>query len=199
MDCQIFLDRYSEYIDEVMDFDGAEQMDAHLQACEACGRYDRVMRRGLDLARAIPAVAPSSDFQMRLEHRLLHVRDEMANEGRTLNGGAAVSLALAGLLALAAWGPLLGRGGTELAELAEWAEQGLPAAEYVVHVGEPVRATLQVDGWWSGAALSGAFNAAGHSLSGAFPGPHSPLVVTPPVDYGNGSGRVMLTSYPGLD
>jgi hypothetical protein len=194
MDCQDFLARYSEYLDEVIDLEDMEQLEQHLGACDACTRYDRVMRRGLDLARTIPTITPSSDFQLRLEHRLLHVRDEMSADGRALNGGAAVSLAVAGLLALAAWGPLLRANADSVADASPGG-----ATEVAVYDAQPRQSVAPADAWWPANTLVPAFNSPARSMTGAFPGPYSPLIVSSPLDYGSGAARVINASYPGLD
>jgi hypothetical protein len=202
MDCQDFVARYSEYLDEFMDVDDSEQMQLHLEACARCVRYDQVMRRGLDLARAVPAIGPSTDFQMRLEHRLMHVRDEVGSDGRMLNSGAGVSLALACLLALAAWGPLLS-GERRTAGVA--LESAAPAAQGAVRPAA-TRSSIADDGWWQIATtvtptLAPTFTPLAHGIGGAFPGPYSPLVISPPaVHYGgDDGGRMMLMSLPGID
>ncbi|HEX7089375.1 MAG TPA: hypothetical protein VF192_04525 [Longimicrobiales bacterium] len=106
MTCQEFLARYSEYLDELVDPLEAARWRRHIEDCVACGRYDRVMRQGLELVRTLPRIEPSPDFAARLQHRLFHVRDEDVGE-RTSGASAVVALAIAGMLAAVAWSPLL--------------------------------------------------------------------------------------------
>jgi len=106
MTCQEFLARYSDYLDEMLDPVEAARMHHHLVGCASCARYDRVVRRGLELVRELPVVEPSPDFEPRLQHRLFHVRDERVDE-RASGASAVVALAIAGMLAAIAWSPLL--------------------------------------------------------------------------------------------
>lgn len=198
MSCQEFLNRYSEYVDGLLPPREAARLHAHLIECCRCARYDQVMQRGLELARALPPVEPSSDFQLRLQHRLLHARDDLAADGTRGGSGAAVSLALAVLLALAAWGPLLrdeaGTPGIETTQRtvhADAAGMQLPGDDAALYplAGESA--------WWAPASLS----TPPRPLTTAFPGPYSPLVITPPSgDYRTGVARAVLsTYYSGLD
>jgi hypothetical protein len=185
MDCQDFIARYSDYVDGLAAASDLQRLRAHHETCERCGRYHRVMQQGLELARAIPPIEPSSDFRDRLQHRLLHVRDELGDDGRQVTGGTAVSLALAGLLAFAAWGPLMrDDAGTEAASSAATPAAVASAIAREV-VSSPARGAAD-EAWWAGvlgASFGAAFHGAPASLAGTFPGPHSPLVVTtPPVD-----------------
>jgi hypothetical protein len=187
MDCQDFLAHYSEYLDEVSSPARQLAIQQHLEACARCARYDRVMRQGLALARAVPTIDPSEDFRLRLEHRLMHVRDDMRGESRGLAGGAAVSLALAGLLAVAAFGPLLRWSGNAAESTPSMVteQSEAPAAERSVHAGMPQGARR--DDWWpamTGVSLIPLVIPGGRDFTTALPGPYSPLIVThPPVDY----------------
>ncbi|MDP9348293.1 MAG: zf-HC2 domain-containing protein, partial [Gemmatimonadota bacterium] len=77
MDCEQFLDGYSDFRDGLLPFEDAVEFEIHLDACESCGRYDRVLRRGADLCRDLPEVEASEDFRARLQDRLHHVAEEM--------------------------------------------------------------------------------------------------------------------------
>jgi hypothetical protein len=83
MNCREFLTRHSEYIDALIEPADAARLRSHVEACPSCARYDRVVRRGAQLARELlPRVEVSDDFEPRVRHRLLHVRDDMTR-GRT--------------------------------------------------------------------------------------------------------------------
>lgn len=108
MTCQEFLARYSDYLDERMDAIEAPRWRRHVEVCPACARYDRILRKGLPLMRSLPHIEPSHDFFPRLQHRLFHVDDDLKAGRRPSGAGVAASLAIAGALAMLAWGPLLG-------------------------------------------------------------------------------------------
>jgi hypothetical protein len=59
------------------------------------------------LLRASPEIEPSTDFFPRLQHRLYNVEEELRSGARGPGSNAIVSLALAGVLALLAWSPLM--------------------------------------------------------------------------------------------
>jgi hypothetical protein len=190
MSCQEFLVTHTDYVDELLSPADTARMHAHALECRRCGRYDQVMRRGLELARALPSIEPSCDFQHRLQHRLLHVRDALGPDGTAAGGTAAVSVALAGLLALAAWGPLL-RGDDETAAVTAGTVVEQPASSIAAE-----QVPIDEFDWWGPAS----FVSPPRPLSGAFPGPYSPLVVMPPTaDYQAGLVRAVLSSYSGLE
>jgi hypothetical protein len=147
------------------------------------------MRRGLQLARALPEIVPSSDFDQRLQHRIFHVQDELARTDRVGASGAVVALALAGVIALAAWSPVLtGRDATQAAR----AESGLTEAAARGAGHDPIDAPP----WWYGGTAGRVFSFTAMSptpiatlseLAAAFPGPYSPLIVSPPVTRGGGT------------
>ena len=105
MECQEFLEGYSEYLDGRLAGEEGTPFEVHMDACDGCRRYDRVIRRGVKVWRSIPEVEPSPDFLPRLRHRLYHVDDaaRLAAE-RPLGSAALVAVAAVGLLALA-WLP----------------------------------------------------------------------------------------------
>lgn len=107
MICQDFLARYSEFVDGEMDPRRAARMQEHLVDCAACARYDRVVRQGTELVRGLPEVEPPYDFFPRLQHRIYNLEEDLRSRRDASTTGAAVSLAVAGALALLAWAPLL--------------------------------------------------------------------------------------------
>lgn len=79
MNCREFLNRHSEYVDARVAAAEAALLRSHAEACASCARYDRVVRKGAQLARELlPRIEVSEDFEPRVRHRLLHVRDEVA-------------------------------------------------------------------------------------------------------------------------
>ena len=94
----------------------ARRFDSHLQSCRNCQRYDRVVRRGLLLARNLPEVQPSEHFHERLQARLMGLDSEPPREPIVAN--SATVLVIAAVLALIAVTPFLrlvdlGLGGAE--------------------------------------------------------------------------------------
>jgi hypothetical protein len=129
-------------MDGAMDAVHADQWRAHLAACPACGRYDRVLRSGLKFLRAQSHVAPADDFVLRLQHRLLNEDQRM----RPVTSLAGASLAVAAMLAFAAWIPvvMLSQGSEPSAVVAEsvstvateiaWHREGAVEAQTSTHI-----------------------------------------------------------------
>lgn len=107
MTCQEFLARHAEYMDELLTPSELARWEAHLSACASCARYDRVVRKGVQLFRAAPQIEPSPDFFPRLQHRIYNLEDDLRSGHRGPGAGAMASLAIAGVLAFLAWSPLL--------------------------------------------------------------------------------------------
>ncbi|HEX2204382.1 MAG TPA: zf-HC2 domain-containing protein [Longimicrobium sp.] len=105
MDCQTFLDGYTAFRDDDLSWDERVEFEVHLDECERCARYDRVVRRGTDVLRDLPEVEVSDDFGARLQHRIFHLDDERA---RARSGVGAGTLAMAAAIAAVAWVPLVG-------------------------------------------------------------------------------------------
>ncbi|MFQ5678489.1 MAG: zf-HC2 domain-containing protein [Gemmatimonadota bacterium] len=115
MECDEFLEGYSEWVDGRLGEPGSGSFEAHLETCESCARYHRVVQRGLFIYRNLPELRSSPDFLPRLRHRLYHVDDEARLGGRTPLGSAAlVAVAAVGVLALA-WLPFATRLSVEVA------------------------------------------------------------------------------------
>jgi anti-sigma factor RsiW len=105
LSCSDCLARYSDYMDGVMDADTAAQWRSHLSTCPDCARYDRVLRRGLKLLSEQPSAEPADDFFLELNHRLM--REDTRAHTRPMTSLAAGSIAVAAMLAFAAWIPVL--------------------------------------------------------------------------------------------
>ena len=105
--CQTFLDRYSAYLDHDVSWAEREEIEAHADECESCARYDRVVRRGTDVLRDLPELEVSEDFGERLQWRLYQADHEAKRERMARPAQAMGTVALAGMIALAAWVPLM--------------------------------------------------------------------------------------------
>lgn len=98
MDCRQFLDDYSDYLDRRLELRPLSDYREHLRNCPSCASYDRVMQRGLRVVRELPPPEPGPDFTPRLQHRLFHVKDDIAREpshrptARTVAGLVAAGL-----------------------------------------------------------------------------------------------------------
>lgn len=104
MDCKDFLHRYSDYDDSLLSAVELASFQAHLEACEACARYDRVLRKGRMLARQLPAPEPGRDFVPRLQDRLHQLRaDRRRRAGTPVLGGAAAALAAVTVVLSSLW------------------------------------------------------------------------------------------------
>ena len=113
MTCSEFQHRFSDYYDGTAEPSFLEEADAHLGMCPGCRRYHEVFVRGSEILRAAPPpLAVLADFLPRLQHRIYHLEDGPALSGRGTVGSATTvttALAIAMLIALAAWSPVLVR------------------------------------------------------------------------------------------
>ncbi|MEK6255526.1 MAG: hypothetical protein N2B05_12590 [Gemmatimonadales bacterium] len=101
MSCDRFIERYTDFRDGLLDVEAPVEVESHLAACACCARYDRVMRRGLELLSDIPLPESSDDFMPRLRHRLYNVDCGVPDGRRSFGGSAAlIGVAAVGLLAL---------------------------------------------------------------------------------------------------
>ncbi|MCG8469229.1 MAG: zf-HC2 domain-containing protein [Gemmatimonadetes bacterium] len=114
MVCKEFIDRYTDYRDELLSSDERARFEEHLEDCESCRRYERVLSRGLTLWRGLPVASASPDFLPRLQHRLYHVEDAgKLSTRRHLGSAALVAVASVGLLAVT-WMPFAARASIEV-------------------------------------------------------------------------------------
>lgn len=71
MDCQDFLERYSDYRDGLIaDPETYRSMCHHRSTCPRCARYDAVISRGLAALRSLGELEPSFGFPSVLKQRL---------------------------------------------------------------------------------------------------------------------------------
>ena len=105
IDCADFLDRYSDFRDQLLGPADHADFEAHVADCASCSRYDRVVASGIETLLRLPEVAPSDDFADRLGHRLSAVDFVEASTG----SGAPVALviAVAATIGAAAWLPAM--------------------------------------------------------------------------------------------
>jgi hypothetical protein len=176
--CEQFLAGHSDYLDGLLPPLTAARMSAHAEACASCGRYDRIVRKGLVLARELPDVPVSGTFELRLQHRLLHVQDADAAAARPPAAGIAATLGVAAAIGLLAWSPvMLDPAPARVADAAETAlEAPAEAAPADWSGGMP----LLVESTWFPVAFPEPPANRAAAVLATFPGPYSPLVVTPP-------------------
>ncbi|HSL69811.1 MAG TPA: zf-HC2 domain-containing protein, partial [Longimicrobiales bacterium] len=105
LSCREFLERHSEYLDGQLPALATREFDQHVRLCESCSRYDRVLRRGLLLARNLGEVQPSANFQEKLHARLMRLEDEPVQ--RPIVAGLGTAVVIAAVLALVAITPVL--------------------------------------------------------------------------------------------
>ena len=105
VDCAEFLDFYSDFRDGFLSSERKDGFEAHLQVCDSCSRYDRVVGGGVKVFRSLPPVAPSADFQTRLLDRLYLMDGAMGRHGS--GASMAVTLMICVALGAGAWLPAL--------------------------------------------------------------------------------------------
>jgi hypothetical protein len=106
VNCQTFLAEYSALRDGDLPAWRIAELEDHLAGCAACAQYDAVLMRGTALLSAVPEIAPSPDFSLRLRDRLSEVEAEMAWDRRT-RASLAGTVTLAALVAIAVGGALV--------------------------------------------------------------------------------------------
>lgn len=109
LECSHFLAGYSEYRDGLLDAERSESFRSHLERCDSCARYDRVVGGGVDLLLGRGEIEPSEDFARRLQGRLFSLEKEMEMQRSSSGASTAVTFAVALALGVAAWAPALRR------------------------------------------------------------------------------------------
>lgn len=109
MDCQEYLRRFSEDFDGLANDEASQATEEHRSACASCRRYAEILEAGAAALRNLPALEVPSDFRARLDHRIFHIEDGPSIAKESLGTGATTVsiLALATLLALSAWAPVV--------------------------------------------------------------------------------------------
>jgi anti-sigma factor RsiW len=82
MDCRAFRKHHLAYLDDTLSGDLTRAAQQHIMACDGCAAHDTLVRRSLMIARSMPTIAPSEEFQARLRQRLASCREEIAAEAR---------------------------------------------------------------------------------------------------------------------
>ena len=116
VECSEFLSRFSDFYDAPPESGVRQQAEAHLERCETCARYERVVASGAALLQTLPRIELSESFRPKLEHRLLHLEDENAL-ARAAGGSAVPVLTAVGItivLTVVAWSPTFGRSTAEV-------------------------------------------------------------------------------------
>ncbi len=82
MDCRRFRKQHLAYLDDTLSGDMTAEAQQHIMACNACAAHDTLVRRSLMIARSMPTIEPSTEFQRKLRDRLAVCRDEARGEAR---------------------------------------------------------------------------------------------------------------------
>ena len=131
VECSEFLGRFSDFYDAPPGSRPRRQVEAHLEHCEKCARYERTVASGAALLRTLPRIELSESFRPTLEHRLFHLEDESALT-RAAAGASAVpvltAVGLAIVLAIVAWSPTFRRPPVQV-DLAPIVVSGPPSPE----------------------------------------------------------------------
>ncbi len=191
MTCGEFLARHSEYLDEELGADGAAEMRRHIAGCARCARYDRVLRRGLELVRGLEPVLPSTDGYVALHEHLARTTPAPPETGAP-RAPLAATIAVAGVVALVAWSALFRATGVPATAAGETVARGSEgASEFVagtsselMAVSSPVLPGIDVvsplippgrPGWRRASATL-----VPTSARVRLPGPYTPLLLQPP-------------------
>jgi hypothetical protein len=76
MDCKHFRKHHLAYLDDTLPGEVMGQAQQHVMACDGCAAHDTLVRRSLMVARSMPTMAPSAEFQQKLRARLAACREE---------------------------------------------------------------------------------------------------------------------------
>jgi len=112
--CNDFMNGHTDYRDGLLSDEESARFDEHVEDCDSCRRYERVLDRGLAIWRSQALASTSPDFLPRLQHRLYHVEDSGKLSARQHLGTVAlVAVASVGLLAVT-WMPFAARTAIEV-------------------------------------------------------------------------------------
>jgi hypothetical protein len=76
MDCKQFRKDHLAYLDDTLPGEVMAAAQRHVMQCDGCAAHDTLVRRSLMVARSLPTLEPSADFQQRLRARLAECREE---------------------------------------------------------------------------------------------------------------------------
>lgn len=110
MDCQEYLRQFSDHHDGLTDAELSKAMEEHRSTCVSCRRYAETLESGAGALRSLPTLEVPADFRARLDHRIFHIEDGPSIAKESLGTGATTVsiLAVAAVLAVAAWAPVVG-------------------------------------------------------------------------------------------
>ncbi len=74
MDCRAFRDNFSGFLDGDLGAADLLRCRRHLEACEACRRFDAAYRAGVATLRELDPPCPARDFSVRVLHRVRRER-----------------------------------------------------------------------------------------------------------------------------
>jgi anti-sigma factor RsiW len=103
LSCAEVIARHSEYVDGELPPLETEKWRAHLATCTICARYDRVLRKGVQLLHDTDLQA-DPEFIQHLRYRIADEDHRMTMRPIGMNAGAVASVAA--VVALAAWLPV---------------------------------------------------------------------------------------------
>lgn len=111
MDCDEFIQSFSDFLDAEFEKHPREEYNQHLDSCPDCGEYDLVMRRGLRLVRELDAPDPVPDFMPRLQRSFLAYGDRSGVVGEYAKAAGIAGLTIAGVMLLGSLPVLRPNGG----------------------------------------------------------------------------------------
>jgi hypothetical protein len=106
MDCKQFRKHHLAYLDDTLPGEMMSAAQHHVMVCNGCAAHDTLVRRSLMVARSLPTLAPSDEFQARLRATLAACRDERDALRRAPAGAPRPSRALVAVAASAVLGVL---------------------------------------------------------------------------------------------
>ncbi|MBY0490171.1 MAG: zf-HC2 domain-containing protein [Gemmatimonadaceae bacterium] len=80
MDCKQFRKQHLAYLDDTLPGEVMAAAQRHVMQCDGCAAHDTLVRRSLMVARSLPTLEPSADFQQKLRARLAECRTECRQE-----------------------------------------------------------------------------------------------------------------------
>ncbi len=80
MDCRAFRKNHLAYLDDTLSGDETRAALQHILSCDCCAAHDTLVRRSLMIARSMPGIEPSAEFQSRLRERLASCREDAATK-----------------------------------------------------------------------------------------------------------------------
>ncbi len=84
MDCKSFRKQHLAYLDDTLPGNAMAAAQHHVMVCNGCAAHDTLVRRSLMVARSLPTLEPSAEFQARLRARLVECREECRDERTAL-------------------------------------------------------------------------------------------------------------------